>query len=219
MADLQKDFFTLAEVAERWRHAGIVDDAVLLKLAIEDRIVFAFYQRELGSYAETFEVPDGRVTRTHDVAFRYVAPGTARYPLRYLKSDDTRRILEARGTERILVHVDYSSPTRTRETGTGHFNNAPQLTRDDLLVSREECDRFERESKIRLHPPLLKLVWGWLADQANQRVLVMLSGWIAAIATGLWTWYVYTPPKPPEPSPTFSAAPAPTSPSKSSSAP
>lgn len=219
MADLQKDYFTLAEVAERWRHAGIVDNAVLLKLAIEDQVVFAYYQPDLGSYAETFEVPDGRVTRTHDVAFRYVAPGTAHQPLRYLKSDDARRIFEAKGTERIIVRVDYSSPTRTKETGTGHLGNAPQLTRDDLVVSREERDRFERESKIRLQPPFFSRVWGWLADQVNQKVLLMLSGWIAAIVSSLWTWYVYTHPKPPEGIPTVQAAPAPTYPAKSASAP
>lgn len=198
MAHPTKDHFSLAEILERWRHASI-DEATLLKLAAENHLVFAFYKPDLGDYSETIEVPDGRVTRSHTTAFSFKAAGSERPPLQYLAADDVRRIFEARGTERITIRGHYSSRARTKESGIGYLGNAPQLTRDDLLLSREERDRFEREHKPRLSPKL----WDRLADQANQRVLILPAGWITAAIIGLWTLFLYT--HPPRTAPEASA--------------
>jgi hypothetical protein len=62
---------------------------------------------------------------------------------------------------------------------------------EDLLVSRVERDRFEREHKLQLQPPWTKRIWGWLRDQANQKALTMLWGWVAAGIAALWAAWVW----------------------------
>ncbi len=180
----EKDFFTLDEIVQRWSLAGM-DHATLLKLAADDLLVFSVYIRDLGSHTQTEDTPDGVVTTAQTVAFSFRAQGHARPPLQYLKADDARRLLESKSNERIAVRGHYSLPTRDRESGLGHLQ-APLFCRDDLLVSRIERDRFERQHRVRLRPPWFSRFWGWLSDQANQRALTMLSGWIAAIFAALW---------------------------------
>lgn len=184
MPALEKDYFTLAEIMHRWRYAG-VDESVLLKLAADDKLVFSIYIRDIGSHAVTHETEEGVITRTTDVVFNFRDP-TRISSIQFLRSDDARRILEAKPHEKIKVRGHYSTPTRTKETGLGYFNNAPLLTREDLLVSKSERDRFENEAKILLQPPVHIRAWTWLSDQSNQSALKMLSGWFAAAATGAW---------------------------------
>jgi hypothetical protein len=194
MAVPEKDFFTLDEIVQRWRLAGM-DHATLLKLAADDLLVFSVYIRDLGSHTQTKDTTDGVVTTSQTVAFSFRAEGSARPPLQYLKADDARRLLESKSNERIAVRGHYSLPTREKESGLGHAQ-APLFCRDDLLVSRIERDRFERQHRVRLRPPWFSRAWGWLSDQANQRALTMLSGWIAAIFAALWAvwlwWYPNT---------------------------
>lgn len=185
----EKDFFTLEEIIHRWRFAGM-DSATLLKLATDDLLVFSIYIRELGSHTRTRETPSGTVTTTHMVEFSFRADGYSRPPLQYLKADDARRILESRPGEKIAVRGHYSVPERTRESGLGHAQ-APLFTREDLLVSRIERDRFEKEHKVPLVPPWHIRVWQWLSDQANHRVLTMLSGWGTAIVTAAWAAWLW----------------------------
>ncbi len=194
----EKDFFTLDEIIERWRYSG-ADDATLLKLATEDLLVFSVYIRDLGSHQVTRETPQGCVTTKHTVELSFRAEGYSRPPLQYLGAEDARRILESHPGERIAVRGHYSLPSRTKESGLGHAT-APHFARSDLLVSRLERDRFEKEHKVRIRPPWPSRVWKWLTDQANHRALTMLSGWIAAAlaaAWALWVWWYQLPPAPP----------------------
>jgi len=182
----EKDFFTLPEIVQRWHPCG-VDDATLLKLAVEDLLVFSVYIRDLGSHQTIRETPEGRITSTQEVAFSFRAQGYSRPQLQFLKSDDARRILESQPNERVAVSGHYSLPSRTKESGLG-YGKSPYFSRSDLLVSRLERDRFEREHQLRVRPRWPARTWMWLSDQANQRVLTMLSGWIVAITSAVWTY-------------------------------
>lgn len=198
----EKDFFTLEEIVHRWRFAGM-DNTSLLKLATDDLLVFSVYIRDIGSHTATRETPNGTVTTNHQVQFSFRAEDYSRPALQYLKSEDARRILESRPGEKIAVRGHYSVPERTKESGLGHAN-APLFTREDLLVSRIERDRFEKTHKVTLSPPWHSRVWQWLSDQANHRVLTMLSGWIAALfsaAWAVWVWWHQQPQIPPAATP------------------
>ena len=69
---------------------------------------------------------------------------TASEPIRYLRADDARRILEAKPGETIAVNGLYSLPTRSRESGMGYLGSPKYFTREDLVVTRAERDRFEK---------------------------------------------------------------------------
>lgn len=185
----EKDFFTLEEIIHRWRFAGI-DNTTLLKLATDDLLVFSIYVRDIGSHTSTKETPRGTVTTNHQVQIHFKAEGYSRPAIQYLKSDDARRILEARQGEMIAVGGHYSTPERTKESGLGH-TNAPLFTRTDLIVSRVERDRFEKKYSVPLSPPWYSRLWQWLCDQANHRALTMLGGWFAALITGVWAAWVW----------------------------
>lgn len=189
MAIPEKDFFTLEEIVHRWRFAGM-DNATLLKLATDDLLVFSIYIRDIGSHTAKRETPSGTVTTNHQVQFSFRAEGYTRPALQYLKSDDARRILESHPAEKIAVRGHYSIPERTKESGLGHAN-APLITREDLLVSKIERDRFEKKHKVALSPPWHSRVWQWLSDQVNHRVLTMLSGWLTALVTAAWAAWVW----------------------------
>lgn len=194
----EKDLFTLEEIVHRWRFAGM-DNTTLLKLATDDLLVFSIYIRDIGSHTTTREAPNGTVTTNHQVQFSFRAEGYSRPALQYLKPDDARRILESRPGEKIAVRGHYNVPERTKESGLGHAN-APLFTREDLLVSKIERDRFEKKHKVTLSPPWRARMWQWLGDQANHRVLTMLSGWLTALfaaAWAAWVWWHQQPQIPP----------------------
>lgn len=191
----EKEYFTLDEILQRWRYAGI-DHATLLKLATDDLLVFSVYIRDLGSHTSTRELADARITTDVSVAFSFRNPERSRPPLQYLQTDEARRLLESRSSERIRVQGTYSLPSRTKESGLGYFSEAPLFSRDDLLISRSERDRFESSHSLRLQPPWYSRAWAWLGDQVNQRVLIMLSGWLFALIPGawaLWLWWQQAP--------------------------
>lgn len=189
MALPEKDFFTLEEIVHRWRFAGM-DSSTLLKLARDDLLVFSIYVRDIGSHTSTRETPNGMVTTNHQVQFSFKAEGYSRPAIQYLKSDDARRILEAHPGERIAVRGHYSVPERTKESGFA-YATAPLLTREDLVVSKVERDRFEKKHKVPLSPPWYSRLWQSLSDQENYRVLKMLSGWLAAFITAAWAAWVW----------------------------
>lgn len=137
MALPEKDLFTLAEIAARWK----CDDAAFLTYASKDFLTYSVYLRDLGSHRTVEETESEGITRTHTVAFSMVSPDYKRQSIRYLRADDARRILESRPPEEIGVSVLYKSTQRTKEHGTGHVQ-AHYFTRADLLISREERDRF-----------------------------------------------------------------------------
>lgn len=190
MSVSEKDFFTINEILERWRYAN-VDAATLLNLATDDLLVFCVYIRDLGSHTVTHETADTLVTRSTDIAFCFRNLKRARPALQYLNSNDARRLLESRDSERIKIRAHYSLPSRTKESGICYLTEAPLFSRDDLLVARSERDKFEESHKLRLRPPWYSCMWAWLGDQVNQRVLTMLTGWLMALVTGAWAIWLW----------------------------
>ena len=182
MALPEKDFFTLAEIAARWR----CDDVALLSYAARDMLTYSVYLRDLGSHRTVEETEEERVTRSHTVAYSMRSPDYQRHSVHFLRADDARRILESRPPEEIAVLVLYKSTQRTKENGIGYMQ-AHYFTRSELLVSKEERDRFERTHNVISKPGWLARRWNWLRDAENQKPLAILGGGVAAIAAAGWT--------------------------------
>lgn len=183
----EKEFFTLDEIIDRWRFARC-DRVTLLDYARKDLIVFSVYLRELGNHQRVRETEDGIVTTTTTTSFSFRSPDYEWRSIRYLKGDDARRILECRDSERAGVSVLYSSPSRDRASGTGYLQ-AHYFTPADLLVTKAERDRFEREHNVNLASGRLSNAWRWLCDTTNQKALAIIGGVLAALAGGGWTVY------------------------------
>lgn len=186
----EKQLFTLDEIAERWRSTGF-DRPTFLQYARQDLLVFSVYLRDLGHHRTIRDVPDGRVTTTHSVAFRFQAKDYQAAQVRHLKADDARRILEARPGEQVGVHVLYSERLRKPASGTG-YPAGQYFTPDDLLITLAERDLFEFTHSLRVTPGQLTRAWRWLGEQSNQRALQIVGGVFAAAALGAWavfTWW------------------------------
>lgn len=187
----EKELFTLDEIAERWCSTGF-DRGTFLDYARRDLLVFSVYLRDLGHHRTIRDVPDGRVTTTHSVAFRSQAQNHYAAQVRYLKADDARRILESRSGEQVGVHALYSERLRRSASGTG-YAQALYFTPDDLLITMAERDLFEFTHKLRVIPGPLTRAWRWLGQQSTQRALAILSGGLAGLAGVAWigfTWWV-----------------------------
>lgn len=182
----EKEFFTLDEIIDRWRFARC-DRVTLLDYARKDLIVFSVYLRELGSHQRVRETKDGIVTTT-TTSYSFRSPDYEWHSIRYLKGDDVRRVLECRDNERAGVSVLYSSPSRDKASGTGYLQ-AHYFTPADLLVTKAERDRFEREHNVNLASGRLSNAWRWLCDTSNQKALAIIGGVLAALAGGGWTVY------------------------------
>jgi hypothetical protein len=135
----EKEFFRLDEIGARWS----VDRDALLDYARRDLLVFAVYLRDIGSHSTTTETDEGTVTRTVRT-IDIVRPVTPPSPIKYLRADDARRLLEAGPGVRVIVGGVYASRDRTRESGTGYLSGK-ELSADDMVITREERDRFEAE--------------------------------------------------------------------------
>lgn len=183
----EKEFFTLDEIIDRWRFARC-DQATLLDYARRDLLIFSVYLRELGSHQRVCETEESIVTTTTTTAFSFRSPDYEWHSIRYLKAEDARRVLECRDNERAGVSVLYSSPSRDKASGTGHLQ-AHYFTPADLLVTRLERDRFEREHNINLASGRLSTAWRWLCDSTNQKAPAIIGSVLTALAVGGWTVY------------------------------
>ena len=194
MALPEKDFFALTEIAARWR----CDDVAFLSYATRDILTYSVYLRDLGSHRTVVETEEERITRNHTVAFSMRSPDYQRHSIHFLPADAARRILESRPPEEVAVSVLYKSTQRTKESGIGYMQ-ALYFTRSDLVVSREERDRFERTYNVISKPGWIARKWNWLRDAENQKPLAFLGGGIAAIAAAGWTalqWWIRAMPSP-----------------------
>lgn len=135
----EKEFFRLDEIIARWG----VDREALLDYARRDLLVFAVYLRDIGSYSTTTETDEGTVTRTVRT-IELIRPETPPSPIKYLRAEDARRLLEARMGERVIVPGLYGSRARTRESGTGYWGGK-ELSSEDMVVTLDERNRFEKE--------------------------------------------------------------------------
>lgn len=182
----EKDYFTLAELIERWKAQGC-DMSTLLDYARRDLLRFSVYMRDIGSHRRKDETPDGvRIAET--TVLRFVAPGFEPSFIRYLSANDARRILEARPTEAIAISLLYSSPAREKERATAYMQPL-HLTVEDLIITREERDRFENENKLRVAVSRLKKALHWIND--NQKALTVIGATIAGLSAGAWQLYVW----------------------------
>jgi hypothetical protein len=194
MALPEKDFFTLDEIATRWG----CDHSAFLSYASRDILTYAVYLRDLGSHRSVEETNEQRITRTHTVAFAMSSPSHQNHSLHFLRSDDARRVLESGPHEQVAISVLYKSPQRTKENGIGYMQ-AKYFTRSDLVVCREERNRFETTHNIIGKVGWLARGWNWLRDPENQKPLAILGGGIAAIAAAVWTalqWLLRVTPPP-----------------------
>jgi hypothetical protein len=189
----EKEFFTLDEITARWRFAGC-DRATLLDYARRDLLVFSVYLRDLGSHQRVEETEEERLTTTVTTAFSFTSSDYQWESIRYLKSDDARRVLECRDGERAGVSVLYSKAQRDKASGTGYWQ-AHYFQAADLLVTKTERERFEIEHKVNLVSGRLGQAWQWLCEPANQKALAIVGSGIAALAVAAWTVYVWLAPK------------------------
>lgn len=186
MATPEKEYFTLTEIIKRWERANI-DHVTLLDYARRDILIYSVYLRDIGSHArETVDV-DGTIRTTTTTVMHLISPDGPYQPIRYLKSDDARRILESKDSERIAVSVLYSSPLRHKESGMGYMQ-PHYFTPDDLLVTKEERDRFEKQFNVKVISKFERL-WKWLADPGNQKALTLIGGGITALFVTVWQIY------------------------------
>ena len=189
----EKELFTLEEVIARWRFAGC-DQATMLDYARRDLLVFSVYLRNLGAYEKSEETGDGRVVTTTTTQLEFRSPTYEWKPIRYLASEDARRVLECQSGEKVAVSVLYDSAARESSGGTAYMH-AKYFKVVDLLVTKAERERFEAEHKINLASGRVARAWGWLSDSTNQKALAILGSAITAIAVAAWTVYVWWFPK------------------------
>lgn len=184
-----KTTFTLDEVVSRWRHWGC-DYATLHSYAQTDQLVFSVYLRDIGSHKSIWTEADAQITREVQV-IKFVSPDAATRRLFYLDGDDSRRIMEAKGNEQVAVHALYWTPERVKKLGTYHAS-AEYFTSQDLVVTREECERFERYHKAKGLPDLLKRVAFWIKEPSGHKTLKLVGGAVAVLVAAGWaafTWY------------------------------
>ena len=185
----EKEFFTLDEIANRWRFAGC-DRATLLDYARKDLLIFSVYLRELGDHQRVQETTQGRVITTTSTMFSMRSPEYEWQSIRYLKSDDSRRVLECRENEKAAVAVLYSSPLRDKASGAGYMQPY-YFAPEDLLVTRLELERFEKEHNVNLASGRVAKGWNWLCDSTNQKALGIIGSLLVALAVGCWTVYTW----------------------------
>lgn len=189
----EKEIFTLEEIIDRWRSSGC-DHATLLDYARRDLLIFSVYLRDLGNHKRVVETDEARITTVRTTAFSFTSPGYRRDSVRYLKSEDARRILECNEGESAAISVLYSSPLRDKASGTGYLS-ALYFTPNDLLVTKAERDRFETEHQADLSGGWLTRSWTWLTESKNQKALTIMGSAVAAVALAVWRLFIWLYPK------------------------
>lgn len=183
----EKEYFTLTEIMERWARSKI-DRTTLLDYARRDLIIYSVYLREIGGHKREIIEPDGAVRTITVTTMQFVAPGFTYQPIRYLKANDARRILEAKEGEQIAVSVLYTSAERNKESGIG-YAQPHYFEPKDMLITRSERDRFEKQHKLSTGSRS-ETFWKWLTDADNQKALTLIGSASTAIGIALWQLYV-----------------------------
>jgi hypothetical protein len=184
----EKDFFTLDEIIERWKYAGH-DRQTLLDYAVRDLIVFSVYLRDLGAHQTVQETEHSIVTTQVMTAFSFRSPSYNAHPIRYLKGDDARRVLECRDGESAAVSVLFDSTNRDPASGKG-YAQANYLKASDLLITRAERDRFEKANPLTVLQRIAKW-WYWMRNASNQKPLAIVGSSVVASALAVWAVFTY----------------------------
>lgn len=185
----EKTILTLDEVVSRWRYWGC-DHATLHGYAQQDQLVFSVYLRDIGSHKSIWTEAGSQITRKVQT-ITFVSPDAVIRRLFYLDGNDSRRIMEAKDNEQVAVNALYWTTERTNKRGTYHAS-AMYLTRQDLVVTREECDRFERRHGAIGFRGLLKRVAFWIKEPSEHKTLTLVGSAVMALVTAMWAafkWY------------------------------
>ena len=185
----EKTTLTLTEVVARWKHWGC-DYATLHSYAEQDLLVLSVYLRDIGSHKSVRTEADTEITREVQ-SLKFVSPGAVVHRLLHLSGDDSRRILEANDNEQIAVSVLYWTPVRIKKLST-YYPSAKYFTRQDLVVTRDECERFERRHSANGLPGLVKRSAFWIKEPSKHKALKLIGGALAMLAGGIWavfTWH------------------------------
>ncbi|SEH04742.1 hypothetical protein [Candidatus Venteria ishoeyi] len=182
----EKEYFSLTEIMKHWERSKI-DEVTLLDYARKDILIYAVYLRDIGSHKYQRTEEDGVIRTTTRTTMKFVSSDYIYQPIRYLKADDARRILEAKEGEKIAVSVLYSSKERNKESGTGYLQ-AHYFEPKDLLVTIEERNRFEKEYGLRTGSKT-EALWQWLSNDNNQKALKLIGGTFVTIG-GAIVWYL-----------------------------
>lgn len=185
----EKPLLTLDEVVSRWKYWGC-DYATLLGYAQQDLLVFSVYLRDIGSHRSIRQEGDSEITR--DVqAIRFISQDAVLRRLFYLDADDARRILESKPNEQIAVHALYWTPSRIKKQGSYH-PSAKYFTPQDLVVTREECQQFEKHHNAVGIPALAKKIGYWVKEPSPSNTATRVGGAVVLAATAAWAifkWY------------------------------
>lgn len=184
----EKEYFTLSEIMERWTRSK-VDLTTLLDYARRDLIIYSVYLRDIGSHKRERVDFDGSILTTTVSTMSFVSPGFTYEPIRYLKANDARRVLEAKGGEQVAVSVLYTSRERNKESGTGYMQ-PHYFEPKDLLITKTERDRFETEHNLSTGSRA-EALWQWLTNASNQKALTLIGSAIAAISLAAWQLYAH----------------------------
>lgn len=184
-----KTTLTLDEVIARWRHWGC-DYATLHYYAQQDLLVFSVYLREIGSHKSSRTEGDAQVTREVQT-LTFVSPDHVTRRLFYLDGDDSRRVLEANENEQVAVNALYWTADRVKKQCTYHAS-AKHFTPQDLVVTRAECERFERRYHANGFTGLRKRVIFWVKEPSEHKTLKLVLGALATLIAAAWaafTWF------------------------------
>lgn len=185
----EKTTLTLDEVIAHWRHWGC-DYATLHSYAQQDLLVFSVYLREIGSHKSFRTENDAQITREVQ-AIKFVSSDHVPRRLFYLDGDDSRRVLEAKDNEQVAVSALYWTPDRIKKQGTYHAS-AKYFTPQDLVVTRDECERFERRYRANGFSGLTKRIIFWIKDPSERKTLKLVLGAVVTLVAAGWaafTWF------------------------------
>ena len=185
----EKATLTLGEVIARWRHWGC-DYETLHGYAQQDLLVFSVYLIEIGGHRSVRTEADTQITREVQ-AMKFANSDHVTRGLFYLDGDDSRKVLEAKESEQIAVNALYWTPDRIKKLGTYHAP-AKFFTPQDLVVTREECERFEKRYRATGSSDIFKRVSFWIKEPSEHKTLKLILGAVATIVAAGWaafTWF------------------------------
>lgn len=155
MAFPEKDYFTLQEIVDRWTRLKGEPIAVgyLHHQIVRGDLLTAVVDFPAGNYQDKHEELDEegrRWTRTTTVSRFRLFSDEVRVPqIYYVHPEDARQIiLNQVKNRKFPIHRLFLTRELNPKEGLEKFNNPLLVDVNDLVVTREERDQFEREHGI-----------------------------------------------------------------------
>ena len=182
----EKQFLSLDEVIARWKHWGC-DHETLRNYAERGLLAFSVYFRDLGSHKSVRD--EGNAQITHEVqVINFVSPNHVVRRLFYLSATDARRVLEAKNNEQVMVGVLYWTSERVKKQATG-YPQGKYLSQSDLVVTREQCESFERAHHANGVTGLAKKAIFAITQPSQRKALRFLGGAFVVVVAGVWAFF------------------------------